>query len=61
MVARRDYFADQARKRDEEATDRKMKEAQVGEQVKPVRHPIRNWASSRLMQYLKLEKEMKQF
>ncbi len=47
MVARRDYFADQARKRDEEATDRKMKEAQVGEQVKPVRHPIRNWASSR--------------
>lgn len=47
MVARMDYFADQARKRDEEATDRKMKEAQVGEQVKPVRHPIRNWASSR--------------
>ena len=47
MVARRDYFADQARKRDEEATDRKMKEAQVGEQVKPVRHPIRNLASSR--------------
>ena len=25
--------------------------------MKPVRHPIRNWASSDLMQYLKLEKE----
>ena len=47
MVARREYFAEQGRLRDEEATRELMVQAEPGEEVKPVRHPIRNWAAAR--------------
>ena len=47
MVARREYFAEQGRLRDEEATRELMAQAEPGEEVKPVRHPIRNWAAAR--------------
>ena len=47
MVARREYFEEQGRRRDIEETNRRMAEAEPGEEVKPVRHPIRNWAAAR--------------
>lgn len=47
MVARREYFAEQGRLRDEEETRELMAQAEPGEEVKPVRHPIRNWAAAR--------------
>ena len=47
MVARREYFAEQGRLRDEAETRELMEQAEPGEDVKPVRHPVRNWAAAR--------------
>ena len=51
MVARREYFAEQARARDAQETQELVQEAIANgerpEDVKPVRHTIRNWAAAR--------------
>ena len=51
MVARREYFAEQARARDAAETQERVQEAiengQNPDDVKPVRHSVRNWVSAR--------------
>ena len=49
MLARRDYFADQARQEDDAETLRRIQEAPEEEKdnVKRVSHPVKNWFTSR--------------
>ena len=47
MVARRDYFLEEARKRDEAETEARRARAVDPSKVKPVRHPIRNILEAR--------------
>ena len=48
MVARRDYFLDEARRRDEAATQAKRNAASDPSKVKPVKHTIRNVLEARI-------------
>ena len=56
MVARRDYFLDEARKRDEQATEARRRTATDPNSVKPVRHPIRNILEARTKAIFKARK-----
>ncbi len=47
MVARREYFEEKAKQRDEEATRELQEETGENTEVKPVRHPIKNYITSR--------------
>ena len=47
MVARRDYFLAEARRRDEQATEARRNAAIDPSRVKPVKHPIRNILEAR--------------
>lgn len=47
LVARRNYFLDEARKKDQEETQNRMRSATDPSTVKPVNHAIRNYFSSR--------------
>lgn len=55
MVARRDYFADVARQRDEDETERLRAAATDPSTVVPVRHPFRNALEARFKALFKVE------
>ena len=55
MVARRDYFADMARRRDEEETERLRAAATDPASINPVRHPFKNALEARFKALFRVE------